>query len=496
MSDYDVIVVGAGNGGLTAAVSLVQRNLKTLLLERHNIPGGCATSFVRGRFEFEVALHQLSGLGTAENPGPLRGLLGRLGVMEKIEFVEEDHLYRAVIPGEFDFSLKANRPQAVEDLQKQFPDESAAIEAFFELVYQFCLQMISAFYLKDPEASKEKYPVYFSYALKNSSKVLDDYFKDPLLKMTLASYWGYMGLPPSRMSFSDLAVLLWAYIEYKPYHMKGGSQALSNALLDSFLEAGGEVKFNCGVEKILVSREAVYGVMTEDGDEISTDYLVSNAGTMKTYVDLIGKDHVPAENMSRLGQSTIGPSALTVYMGLDCTPQDLGIEVSTSFITKNWDFDSQYASWKTLEKPQGTGLTCYDVADPEFSPEGACQVVLINLQYLDHWLTIPPHKYAETKYQYAQGMIEIAEQVHPGLSQYIEELEVATPLTHLRYLGHPGGAIYGFDQYAKDSNLFVSPVSSIKGLYFVGAWAGSGGFQPAFESGVKAAKAIYKSTTK
>ena len=64
MSDYDVVVVGAGNGGLTSALRLAQSGLRVLLLERHNIPGGCATSFRRGRFEFEVALHQLSGMGT------------------------------------------------------------------------------------------------------------------------------------------------------------------------------------------------------------------------------------------------------------------------------------------------------------------------------------------------------------------------------------------------------------------------------------------------
>ena len=48
---YDVIVIGAGNGGLAAAATCAKAGLSTLLLERHNIPGGSASSFVRGSFE-------------------------------------------------------------------------------------------------------------------------------------------------------------------------------------------------------------------------------------------------------------------------------------------------------------------------------------------------------------------------------------------------------------------------------------------------------------
>ncbi len=60
---FDVIVVGAGLGGLSPAAFMARRGRKVLLLERHLIPGGYSTSFVRGRYEFEVALHELSGIG-------------------------------------------------------------------------------------------------------------------------------------------------------------------------------------------------------------------------------------------------------------------------------------------------------------------------------------------------------------------------------------------------------------------------------------------------
>ena len=98
MTDYDAVVIGAGNAGLTAATTMQRGGIKTLLLERHNIPGGCATSFVRGNFEFEVALHQLSGMGTDKNPFIMRKVFAELGIMDKLQVVEEQDIYRFVRP--------------------------------------------------------------------------------------------------------------------------------------------------------------------------------------------------------------------------------------------------------------------------------------------------------------------------------------------------------------------------------------------------------------
>ena len=74
MNKYDAVVIGAGNGGLVAAIRLLQGGAKTLLVEKHNLPGGFATSFRRGRFEFEASLHELNDFGTADNAGDVRVL--------------------------------------------------------------------------------------------------------------------------------------------------------------------------------------------------------------------------------------------------------------------------------------------------------------------------------------------------------------------------------------------------------------------------------------
>lgn len=69
MKTYDVVVIGAGNGGLAAAIRLLQGGARVLVVEKHNLPGGFATSFRRGRFEFEASLHELNDFGTADNAG-------------------------------------------------------------------------------------------------------------------------------------------------------------------------------------------------------------------------------------------------------------------------------------------------------------------------------------------------------------------------------------------------------------------------------------------
>ncbi len=493
MSTYDVVVIGAGNGGLTAAASLAKKGLQVLLLERHNIPGGCATSFRRGRFEFEVALHQLSGLGSKEKPGPLSMLLDGLGVLDSLEWLAMDNLYRVVLPGELDLTLSADRSRLIAVLQERFPAEKEAIAQFFDLVYQFYYEIIGAFFMKDPEITKEKYPLYFKYALKNAQEVMDEYLTDPLLKMAVSVYWCYIGLGPSNLSFSDLAALLFAYIEFKPFHLKGGSQALSSAILDQFLKHGGEVRFNCGAQKILVEEGKVTGVLTEAGDRIKSNYVVSNASSIDTYIELMDPEQAVAEEIKKLGGSTIGPSSITIYVGLDCTPQDIGINETTTFICTSPDMDKAYDQVKTLDTATDMLLvTCYNLMDASFAPEGCTQLVIVDLQYAEPWAEVPPVDYFRVKNEAAEAILQNVEKVFPGLREHIEEIEVATPITHMRYLGHPGGTIYGFDQFAKDDALFVSPKSLIQGLYLAGSWAGRGGFQPTLSSGVQAARQIIK----
>jgi prolycopene isomerase len=220
--------------------------------------------------------------------------------------------------------------------------------------------------------------------------------------------------------------------------------------------------------------------------------VISNGSPILTYSDLVDPEHVPAAALRDLTSRSVGLSATTLYMGLDCPPEAVGMFEPTSMIGDGHDIDEQFRKSRTLEPPGFMGLTCYNHADPTAAPPGASNCSLIALQYADPWLKVAPEDYAATKYAYADAMLTRAERVYPGIRGHIEEAEVATPLTSMRYLNTPGGSIYGFDLKLTEHRLVRQNRSFIDGLYHTGTWVTTQGFQPTLMGGTTTARRVMR----
>ena len=134
MTKYDAVVIGAGNGGLVAAIRLLQGGLKTLIVEKHNLPGGFATSFRRGRFEFEASLHELNDFGTASNAGDVRVLFDELGVTDKIEWLQIPEAYRVISRAEkLDATMPFGVKEFIDKMESYVPGSRESGTKFFEL---------------------------------------------------------------------------------------------------------------------------------------------------------------------------------------------------------------------------------------------------------------------------------------------------------------------------------------------------------------------------
>jgi phytoene dehydrogenase-like protein len=484
---YDAIVIGAGLGGLSAATMLARNGLGVLLLERHNVPGGYATSFVRGRYEFEVALHQLSGIGSPERPASLHRYLDYLGVASRVEFLHLPNLYRAIFP-DLDITLPAGREAFEAALCDTFPHEANGIRRFMKRVFGLrddFVQIARQRGAGNPVTMPIRLPHFFRYLPTTYGHVLNRDVKDHRARAVLSQYWGYFGMPPAKVSFLYAAMGLAAYVRHGPAFPKGRSQALSNAFLATFEELGGEVRLNCGVRQITTTNERVTGVITDEGEEIAADWIVSNADPITTCRDLIGQDQVPASFFTGLQSSEVAASTVNIYLGLACPLEELGLTEHEIFINADYDSDRHHERAKVVAPPEAFIVTCYNAVYPDISPPGTSLVVLTALAYGEPWYEVPPAEYVDTKNRIAAAMIEMTEQIAPGLRRHAEVVEVSTPLTNMRYAGTMSGSIYGFNQPPRDNVVWrMGNRGPLQGLYFVGAWTRpGGGFETSMTSG-------------
>lgn len=493
MKQYDVIVIGGGNGGLASAATLAEKGKSVILFEKHNIPGGCGTSFRRGRFEFEVALHQLSHMGTEENPGPLRELFERYGILDEINWIQIKELFRVNFPDGTGVSLPAERKQCEDFLCKEFPSQADGIRKYFETVYKFCAEAAefaakSAKSTGEPGALKKAimkagfpklYPTLANYGLKSTQEVLDEFFTYSKLQLALSAYWCFMGVPPARFPFAILAKCTNFYLETKPYYLTGTSMMMNQAIMEAVQKMGGTVRLNCGVKRIILENGKAVGVIDEFGEEYRAKKIISNISPLATYGNLLLPEEIPDAAREYLKPYTVGISAITCFIGLDCTPQEIGFTTSFTLNYESLDANEDFKdAYKLLPGNDPLVATCYTVDDPSVSPKGTSVITAGTLKYGEPWEKLPPEQYYEMKYEAGRRIVARLEKMCPGFTEHIEEMEIATPLTHMRYLGHPGGAIYGYEQDLMQSVFFFPTESKIENLEFASGWVNACGFGP------------------
>jgi ferredoxin-NADP reductase/phytoene dehydrogenase-like protein len=494
---FDAIVIGAGNGGMTGALTLCGAGKKVLLLEQHSITGGCGSSFVRGRFEFETGLHQLYGIGqsiTGEK-GALRKLFEELDVWDKIEFVRQEEAFRLAFKGMGEIALPNTRDEFVQELKDFFGAEADAIERYQLLVEKVGVEFMRLYETtaQGEPVTQKSFPLLYEYGTKTGLEMLNQYFENALLKGVYQCLYGYLGIPIERIPFAVLAAL---------YERDGGtwtvretSMSMSNALTNAFIDRGGTLKLNTRVERILIEDNAVKGVVTAAGETYYANVVLCNANRINAYVDMIDNSLVPESVYADLRVSPPGQSIFGLNIGLDCTAEEAGVMNGTSFLMPppggppaRYDVNLRQLEVVPLEY-----LSCYNIDDPEYSPPGTCALTVLTSKLTDPFVEMPPEKYHEAKFAYAEKMLNYLDDYYPLIRQHIEEIEVFTPMTIMRYIGSQNGSIYGVDSHIKD--LIASKLdarSPFAGLYFCGATLLFGGFHTTLLSGNAAAKLILK----
>ena len=479
---YDCVVVGAGNGGLGAAAQLAAKGANVLLLEQHNLPGGFASSFVRGRFEFETAMHLVADVGPPSNRGSVRAFLeDEVGV--HLDWTEIPEAYRLIFtdPGqELDVTIPYGREAYIDAIERQVPGSREAVSRYVDLF----MQVVEALaYLGASRGNPDRKVLFSKYLnfLKTTPYSVNrvaDALKVPKRAQDIVhAPWVYIGTPTDRMNFTVFAGMMAKLIAFSAYIPKHRSHELTTALASRVRELGGETQFNTRVQQILIEDGRVTGVVTSQGQSIATRHVICNASSALTYNRLIHPpSEVPAVAYQESNARTFNVSAVTVYLGLDASPDELGLDTYSCFIVANGDTEAIYRTFGTLETPKAQASACLNRALPDCSPPGTTILYITTLYRPEAWTGVRPEDYQQVKNQVAGGLIDDFERATgTSIRPHIEEIEVATPVTYARYTGTHGGTIYGYEPDSWDSlvprMMAMSEEKRIEGLEFCGGYA-------------------------
>lgn len=478
---YDIVIIGAGNGGLVASAYAAKKGLKVLLLEQHNLPGGFASSFVRGRFEFEPSLHELCDIGNKENLGGCGKMFKDLGL--DIEWIPVPEAYRMILTNkgeELDITMPFGREEYIKKMEYYIPGSTKKTTEFIDL----CQEVLDAIvYLSESKGVADKKLLMKKYGnfLRTASYSVDkvqDAMKIPQnIKDILNAYWCYIGIPTSRCNFTIYAAMFLKYLEIGAYIPKYRSHEISSSLEKSIKENGGKIWYNTKAEKILVKDNRVIGILTNTGKMIKTNHIISNASRHLVYSAMIEpQSELPKIAVQNVNVRRNGGAAFVLYLGLNKSADELGIKDYSYFIYPNMDTEKLYDSMKSRNGDIIQATVCLNNAIPDCSPKGTC-ILSFNTLFIEKaWDDVTQENYVKEKNKIANKMIDDFEK-STGIiiRENIEEIEIATPQTFAHYTGAYNGSIYGYEPDSWDSILprmmMMNEDISIKGLRFVGGFA-------------------------
>lgn len=492
---YDVIVIGGALAGLSSALMLADRGLDVLVLERHNLPGGIATSFVRGGIEIEAALHEMMSIGPKENRLKVGKFLDDMGV--DIDWLPVPEAYHASLP-DLEVTLHPGLERFAREVDTAVPGTYEKVLSLLKLC-DTVFNSVNELSIHPMSKAQMllKHEAFVKTAGYSTQEVLDTFGLPQKALDLLAPYWIYVGSGFKDLPFTIYAVLMADYVGYGSMIPHKFSHEMSLKMAERAEEMGVQIEYRQHVEKILVRGGKVYGVRTARGDEIHADYVISSAYPNTVYSRMIEPaGEVPAGATKMVNGRRLGLTAFSVIMILDREAEELNIRDYSIFRGDTMDTDALYENLAGLGPYRYLTCICHNYGNPDATPPGTCSFSVTVLPQVDGWKAVSTDDYDRVKHEVAKQVIDdMSAYFGVNLLDHVLEIVIETPMTVAHYTDAWNGCIYGYSHTMEDhivARLQTAEAEKfIDGLEFAGAHAISGdGMGPQVTNGRKAAKNI------
>ncbi len=429
---YDVAVIGAGLGGLTAANVLAKKfGRRVVLLEQQRELGGLAAWFRRRGHLFDVSLHGF--------PVGMIKTCRRHWNEEIANNIVQLPAIRFENP-QFSFTTTFDQADFTDKIVNVFGVARETVDRFFKVAREMD---------------------FFHDAGKTARELFEEFFpgRNDVVRLLMEpiTYANGSTLDDPAITYG---IVFSNFMSKGVYTFRGGTDLLIKLMREELERNGVDIAVNARVDRIHVEDGAVAGV-TAGGKRITARAVLSNGDLVRTIRDLVGREHFPPEFMNLADAVRVNTSSCQVYMGIregESIP-DVGDLIFTSeeptFIPETLlDRDTKSRTFSLYYPKTRPGFDRYAIVSSQ------------NARYED-WAGLPPERVAAQKKELVEATLKTLDKFIPGVRDKIDWIETATPLTFERYTLHEKGASFG----TKFEGLKVSQElpEALPGLFHVGS---------------------------
>jgi phytoene dehydrogenase-like protein len=502
MARYDVVVIGAGLGGLTTGAILARAGRKVLVLERSNSVGGAASSYKSGDLFVEGSLHETSDPHDPRDPK--HRVLTRAGVIDAVNWIAAGAFYEArggplgrpfVMPDNFDAARRA--------LTERFPEARAGIDQLLGEMQRIASAMGTLARGRDAfrnpreglAALLKLVAALPDWRQSLSQKLTRIFGDNEAVKCALAANLSYYHDDPATLWWIYFAMAQGSYLLSGGRFVQGGSQRLSSALARAIKVAGGEVLMRRVVSGIAVDSQGRAGSVTHTARDGSDPQVADGLRIVGNAAPAALAPLMPAAAGERLkagfSRQTPSISLFALTLGLSQPPRQFGVAAySTQLLPREMQRLSDYALGAALmadepgERMPPMSIVDYAAIDSGV-PAPPYVLLICGPDLLSNWDSSDMHAYREKRGRWQQAIVRYLDSIYPGLAQGVVASSFNTALSVRQYLNAPDGAVYGFAPTPPRSIWRAplrSPRTAVPGLYLASAYAGFGGYSGVVQS--------------